>query len=644
MSDVKVSVVTISFNQGHYLEACICSVLEQDYPDIEYIVVDAGSTDGSREIIARYAERIAHVILEVDAGPADGLNKGFSRAGGEIFAFVNADDLLLPGAVRRMVEAFREHPDADVIYGHGRELNGEGKLIQRVWSTPWNLRANAYLAAVTVQPSTFFTAACFRRGPGFNVNNRTCWDAELFVDLALHGARFQQINFFIGAYRMYPGTLSSEMSWGGRGAQFDVENRRLFEKIMGRPRVAADAWKDLGYYLYKQVRQPLAAFDKLRLRLRSQLKAADKLPPTRLVWFGGYPAHYMGEFHRRLEALHDDLFFIYVPFGQEGGAFAHEQTRLPRKYLLLPQTLRFLKAWRWLGRLNPQAVLITGNFPRANLVAACWAYLYGRDIYYLADSNLLDQRNLRRSLLKSLILRWGLRRVSKLVSIGSRNREFYLAICGKQHIGLRLHQMPLPHVHEPFEAVAAEQHDPFVFLVFGRLEAGKAVDRIISAYALLGEASHKRSRLLIAGDGAARLALQEQVASLGLADRIEFRGAVPSDQAPSVFGEASALIIASHDDAWGLVVNEALSAGKPVIGPFWIGAFADLVIPGKTGLVTQGNAPENLAVAMQELLDDPVAAHAMGRAGCAHLRENGWTIEGSMRSFARLHSQIGKQT
>ncbi len=170
---MKVSIVTISFNQGRFLEACICSVLEQDYPEIEYIVVDAGSTDGSREIIARYAERIAHVILEADAGPADGLNKGFAHASGEIFAFVNADDLLLPGAVRRMVEAFREHPDADVIYGHGRELDGEGKLIQRVWSTPWNLRANAYRTAVTVQPATFFTAACFRRGPGFNVENRT---------------------------------------------------------------------------------------------------------------------------------------------------------------------------------------------------------------------------------------------------------------------------------------------------------------------------------------------------------------------------------------------------------------------------------------------------------------------------------------
>ncbi len=638
---MKVSIVTISFNQGCFLEACICSVLEQDYPEIEYIVVDAGSTDGSREIIARYAERIAHVILEADAGPADGLNKGFAHASGEIFAFVNADDLLLPGAVRRMVEAFREHPDADVIYGHGRELDGEGKLIQRVWSTPWNLRANAYRTAVTVQPATFFTAACFRRGPGFNVENRTCWDAELFVDMALQGARFQPINSFIGAYRMYPGTVSSEVRWGTRGAQFDAENRRLFEKIMGRPRVAADAWKALGYYLYKQVRQPLVAFDKLRLKLRSQVSAADKLPPTRLVWFGGYPAHYMGEFHRRLEALHDDLFFIYLPFGQEGGAFAHERTRLPGKYLVLPQSLRFLQTWLWLWRLNPQAVLITGNFPRANLVAACWAYLYGRELYYLADSNLLDQRNLRRSLLNGLILSWGLRRVSKLLSIGSRNREFYLALCGKAHIGRHLHPLPLPHVHAPFEAAPVGLHDPFVFLVFGRLDAVKAVDRIISAYALLSEASQQRSRLLIAGDGADRQVLQAQVTALGLAGQVEFRGTVASDQAPAVFGEASALVIASHDEPWGLVVNEALSAGKPVIGPFWIGSFADLVIPGKTGLVTVDNTPEQLAAAMQQLLDDPVAADAMGQAGRAHVREQGWTIDQSLRSFARLHEQIG---
>src|ERR1700761_7428026 len=113
---MKVSIVTISFNQGAFLESAIRSVLEQDYGDIEYIVVDPGSTDGSREILERYRDRITKLILDPDDGPADGLNHGLAAATGEIFAYINADDMLLPGAVREAIGAFAKYPGADVIY------------------------------------------------------------------------------------------------------------------------------------------------------------------------------------------------------------------------------------------------------------------------------------------------------------------------------------------------------------------------------------------------------------------------------------------------------------------------------------------------------------------------------------------------
>src|ERR1700738_5632483 len=99
----KVSIVTISFNQAEFLERAIRSVVDQDYPEIEYSVVDPGATEGSRDIIERYRSRIARVIYEPDRGPADGLNKGFACATGDIFGFLNSDDVLLPGAVRRAV-------------------------------------------------------------------------------------------------------------------------------------------------------------------------------------------------------------------------------------------------------------------------------------------------------------------------------------------------------------------------------------------------------------------------------------------------------------------------------------------------------------------------------------------------------------
>ena len=98
---LKISIVTLSFNQRAYLQEAIDSVLSQGYLDLEYIVVDPGSTDGSRDLIKSYGDRIAHCIFEPDRGAADGLNKGFERATGDVFGFLNADDLLFPGALRR---------------------------------------------------------------------------------------------------------------------------------------------------------------------------------------------------------------------------------------------------------------------------------------------------------------------------------------------------------------------------------------------------------------------------------------------------------------------------------------------------------------------------------------------------------------
>ena len=125
---MRVSIVTISYNQAEFLEKAIRSVIEQDYDDIEYIIVDPGSTDGSRDIIERYRSKIAKVIFEPDDGPADGLNKGFAHATGNLCGYLNADDAYLPGSISRVVAAFRCMPEADVICGHGYMVDAEGRV------------------------------------------------------------------------------------------------------------------------------------------------------------------------------------------------------------------------------------------------------------------------------------------------------------------------------------------------------------------------------------------------------------------------------------------------------------------------------------------------------------------------------------
>ena len=112
-----VSIVTPSFNQARFLEATLRSVLEQDYPNIEYLVVDGASTDGSVEIIRRYADRLTWWVSEKDNGQSEAINKGMRRARGEFIGWLNSDDIYLPGAVSAAVSAFLSHPQAGLIYG-----------------------------------------------------------------------------------------------------------------------------------------------------------------------------------------------------------------------------------------------------------------------------------------------------------------------------------------------------------------------------------------------------------------------------------------------------------------------------------------------------------------------------------------------
>lgn len=124
-----VSIITPSYNQARFLEATIQSVLAQDYPNIEYILIDGGSTDGSLEIIQKYANRLAYWVSERDQGQTDAINKGFNRARGEIFAWLNSDDTYQPGAVRQAVEFLQGNPTVGLVYGDANLIDESGQVI-----------------------------------------------------------------------------------------------------------------------------------------------------------------------------------------------------------------------------------------------------------------------------------------------------------------------------------------------------------------------------------------------------------------------------------------------------------------------------------------------------------------------------------
>ncbi|MBI4927898.1 MAG: glycosyltransferase [Anaerolineae bacterium] len=161
-----VSIITPSFNQARYIEATLDSVLSQDYPEIEYIVMDGGSTDGTVDILKRYEHRLAGWVSEKDRGQTDAINKGFARARGEVLAWLNSDDTYQPGAVREAVEALRAHPEAALVYGDANYIDETGRVIGRFPAAQTDYRRLRQGYVHIPQQAAFWRASRWRQvGP-----------------------------------------------------------------------------------------------------------------------------------------------------------------------------------------------------------------------------------------------------------------------------------------------------------------------------------------------------------------------------------------------------------------------------------------------------------------------------------------------
>ncbi len=177
-----VSIITPSYNHGPYIEATIQSVLSQDYPHIEYIVVDGGSQDTTIEILKRYGDCLCWVS-ERDHGQADAINKGFRMAHGEILAWLNSDDTYLPGAVRLAVQYFQMHPDVSMVYGEGYHVDVEGHIIARYPTAPFDYQRLSERCFIC-QPTVFFRADIFRAIGLLDTHLCYCLDYEYWMRIA----------------------------------------------------------------------------------------------------------------------------------------------------------------------------------------------------------------------------------------------------------------------------------------------------------------------------------------------------------------------------------------------------------------------------------------------------------------------------
>jgi glycosyltransferase involved in cell wall biosynthesis len=179
-----VSIVTPSFNQARYIEATMQSVLKQDYPRIEYIVVDGGSTDGTVDILKKYEHRLAWWVSEKDKGQTDAINKGFSHATGDILAWMNSDDTYESGAVSAAVRYLQAHPGVGMVYGDCNFINESGQVIGRFDSTQTNYRLIRQGYVHIPQQTMFFRADLWRQVGPLDPSFYFAMDYDLWTRIA----------------------------------------------------------------------------------------------------------------------------------------------------------------------------------------------------------------------------------------------------------------------------------------------------------------------------------------------------------------------------------------------------------------------------------------------------------------------------
>lgn len=231
-----VSIVTPSFNQGRFLRRTIDSVLGQDYPHIEYLVFDGGSSDESIDLLRSYADRFFW-RAQPDRGQTDAINQGLRRARGEILAYLNSDDVLLPGAVTRIVERFRQQPDADLLYGNAYHIDADDRILNEYPTAPFSF-ARLLQSCCICQPATFWRRRVIERIGLFDVTLQCAMDYEYWLRLARVGGTLGHVPEFLACSRWHAATktLSARM--------------RVYHEILAVSRRHAEDASFSQYYAY----------------------------------------------------------------------------------------------------------------------------------------------------------------------------------------------------------------------------------------------------------------------------------------------------------------------------------------------------------------------------------------------------------
>jgi len=224
------TIVTASYNYGRYIGECLRSVAEQEGVTLEHLVMDAGSSDDTAAVVARFPH--AAFFQEPDKGMSDGINKGFRRAKGAWVMWLNADDRLRPGALMAVRELAAARPDADVIYGCWNFIDAEGKFQRRMTLFPFDKRMLIYDACYLASTSCFYRrATTIDRGFLLNEDFHYCMDGEYYARLAVAEKQFVYLPRVLAEFRLHGQSISQ-----GHIGKHDMDSVLKYQRQLAEPR------------------------------------------------------------------------------------------------------------------------------------------------------------------------------------------------------------------------------------------------------------------------------------------------------------------------------------------------------------------------------------------------------------------------
>jgi len=210
---MKLSIVIPSLNQGEFLERCLKSIETQNYPFLELVIVDGGSSDCTHQVVEKYRGLISTYVSEPDSGQSEALNKGFSLVTGDIYGWMNADDTYLPGAFQTIIKCYSEAKEALIVFGDWLEIDVDDKLIRRNFAFDFCISHLKYEGFHINSQAMFWKSECHRTFSGFNSKLKYTMDYQLLIEFGInYEYRFHRIEHPLAAFRRHPLQKTQQMT------------------------------------------------------------------------------------------------------------------------------------------------------------------------------------------------------------------------------------------------------------------------------------------------------------------------------------------------------------------------------------------------------------------------------------------------